>query len=99
MTAVEELNTKIDALEASAQAANDKADALIAGNAAISTQVTDLQAQIAELQAAGNPTAEDLNAIGARVDTIKASLDEQIGQDDAALTPVAPAPTPEEPQA
>lgn len=96
MSALDTLNEKLDSANASAEAANTKADALIEGYKTVSGQVDGLKQQIADLQAAGanNVTDEQLAALGAKADAIKATLDTQSGEDDAALNPT-PAPAPE----
>ena len=97
MSALDDLNTKVDdltaqqtALQAQVAAGNDKADALIAA-------LVDVRAQLAAL-AANGASPDQLAAVGAKIDAAlgsvaatAASVADQVAQDDAALNP-APAP-------
>lgn len=81
MTAIQDLDAKVDTLSAELEAANGKSDALIA-------TLADVKAQLAALIAAGNGASDaDINAIAAKIDAALASTKAQEAEDDAALAP------------
>lgn len=88
MSALEDLQTKVDSLAATAEASNAKADTLI-------TLVGSLKQQIADLQAAGGATPDQLAALGTQIQGVEDSLRAQISEDDAAAgTAGEPPPAP-----
>lgn len=79
MTAIQDLDTKVDGLTAELATANGKTDTLIAA-------LADVKAQLAALIAAGNgATDADVNAVAAKIDAALQSAKDEEGKEDAAL--------------
>lgn len=79
MTAIQDLDTKVDSLTAELATANGKTDTLIAA-------LADVKAQLAALIAAGNgATDADVNAVAAKIDAALQAVKDEEGKEDAAL--------------
>lgn len=81
MGALEDLQGKISDLDLKVEAANAKADALIAGYNAQKTQISQLLAQGA------GATQAQLQQLSDQLDNTAAKLTQQANEDDAALAP------------
>ncbi len=82
MSALDDLNSKVDALSAEVEASNSKADAVIA-------ELVKVRDELAGL-VGSSVTDADLQAIGDKIDATLASVKAQEAEDDAALAPAAP---------
>jgi peptidoglycan hydrolase CwlO-like protein len=80
MAAIDDLQANVSALDAKVDLLNGKNDVLI-------SLVGTLRDQIAALQAAGGATVEQLEALSATITATMVKIDEQVAEDDAALTP------------
>jgi hypothetical protein len=79
MSALDDLNSKVDALSAEVEIANGKADAVIA-------ELVKVRDELAGL-IGSTVTDADLEAIGAKIDATLASVKAQEAEDDSALAP------------
>lgn len=82
MTALEDINTKIDGLAAEVAQANGKTDALLAGFSDVKAALAALQKQF---DSAVPITADDVAVITAKIDAITGAVKSEEAKEDAAL--------------